>query len=239
MNLKLKIIGSRLCALIAAGALLVCAKESSKKNNSVKGQIGFYVSGSSGVKSESGMYSYIINKKGFRQDKIEHKNIISIAKSNGVRKYGDSSLEKRSCDWYKKNMKIILPDSFDNQNKDWFNCDDFDCGLECEELQDCLGDTYNIIRTKIILKKDIDNKFQTSDSMSSVAIYYKNNLVAYKQTGIGSECNNIKKSLIGNVDEAISTLYDYGILSNWKETTIEDICNYQEHLNNEKVYIKK
>lgn len=239
MNLKLKIIGSRLCALIAAGTLLVCAKESSKKNNFGKDQVGFYVSGSSDIKIESGMYSYIINKKGFKQNEIECKNTISIAKSNGVRRYGDSSLEKRSCDWYKKNMRIILPDSFNNQKKDWFNCDDFGCILEYEELQDCLGDVYNIIRTKINLKRDIDNKFQVGDSMSSVAIYYKNNLVAYKQTGIGCECNNIKKSIIGNVDESISTLYDYGILNNWKETTIEDICNYQEQLNNEKVYIKK
>ena len=75
------------------------------------------------------------------------------------------------------------------------------------------------------------------DTLSSRAIYYEGELVAYKQTGAGSESQNVIDGTIGDVDLALSTVEDYGLLDETEVVNEEEINDIEDSLN-EKEYIK-
>ena len=107
--------------------------------------------------------------------------------------------------------------------------------------------TYVVIDYSMTAKRDLDlnidllpaeyKEFNEGDTLSSRAIYYEGELVAYKQTGAGSESQNVIDGTIGDVDLALSTVEDYGLLDETEVVNEEEINDIEDSLN-EKEYIK-
>ena len=85
------------------------------------------------------------------------------------------------------------------------------------ERKDFIGfnnDVYQYVEAKLEVNKDImrDNykALKKGDKMASRALYAKRGnkvyLLAYEQTGVGSDCENVKEKTCGNIDELLVNL---------------------------------
>ena len=78
------------------------------------------------------------------------------------------------------------------------------------------NDEYQYVEAKLVVKKDIIRPdvpgkiLRKGDEMSSRAFYVKRGnevyLLAYEQTGVGSDCENVKDKTCGNIDDLLISL---------------------------------
>ena len=77
------------------------------------------------------------------------------------------------------------------------------------------------------------------DKLSSTAIYYNDDLIAYKQVGIGSTDENVVNATKGDVDTAISTLEELDMLEETTKVTYQELESQEEIINEEKNLVKR
>ncbi len=132
----------------------------------------------------------------------------------------------------------MWPDYYSNFNLTYM-LSYFDCAIRVEIVQECAECAYTIVYNSATAKKDVkvnsdgQNYFKKGDNMASVAIYYDNELIAYQQTGFGSECENVISQEKENFDLALSKVSDLGLLTETKTLTYRELYNQQEELNAE------
>ncbi len=117
-----------------------------------------------------------------------------------------------------------------------------DTSLRC---QDFVGfnsdDKYQYVEAKLVVKKDIPSyatsktkQLKKGDEMSSRALYVLRGnevkLLAYEQTGVGSDCENVKEKTFGNIDNILISLS--GKMDTDQDMTIDEAINFVNNYDN-------
>lgn len=177
----------------------------------------------------SGLYSYIIRGQGLESEKVYFADdYIKLLKIVDKKVYDKNDASAVSL---VKNLDIVWPDCFkliDHLEE----ASKFDINMEVEELATTDSTSFTVVYSSMTAKHNIapethflingQKEITKGDTFASTAIYYDGELVAYQQTGAGSNSQNVLDATLGNVDEALQTVSDYGLLT--KTETID----YQE-----------
>lgn len=214
-------------------------------NSNKKEEFGYKVESSTN-KNENGLYTHIINTDGLVSNKYNFSdnsvNLVKVSKSD---EFGTKISNKKTAAFYRENLKLVWPDCFGAYKMSaWLTETNFNIKLKYEELSDGFGTPYYVIYSSITAKRDLLNNIriykddqkpiQKGDNISSIAIYYDNELVAFNQTGVGCESKNVINSNIGNVNIALSKLD----LTESKTITYDELNNIERSMN-ENSNIKK
>lgn len=238
MNNNLKKITST--ALLLSMLLGVSGCSSNKKED-----FGYKVETSTN-KNENELYTYIINTDGLVSNKYNFSdNSVNLVKVSKSEEFGTKISNKKTAAFYRENIKLVWPDCFGAYKMSaWLTETNFDIKLKYEELSDGFGTPYYVIYSSITAKRDLLNNIriykdnqkpiEKGDNMSSIAIYYDNELVAFNQTGVGCEAENVINSNIGNVNIALSKLD----LTESKTITYDELNTIEKNMN-ENSNIKK
>ena len=220
-------------AIVSTG----CSKETKEE------EIGYEVMTNDSETPE--LYSYVIDERGFESENYSFGDFepLSLAKVQNEEIYDFSN---KSLGFFRKNMVMIKPDCYSLYGDvTWIN--GFNMSIDRKEISTGWS-TYVVIDYSMTAKRDLDDirirllpaeykLINKGDTLSSRAIYYEGELVAYKQTGAGSESQNVIDGTIGDVDLALSTVEDYGLLDETEVVNEEEINDIEDYLN-EKEYIK-
>lgn len=253
MNNKINNKAKRILAGIVAGTLIStgmsgCGKKVQNENDNV---VGYSVETSDNL-SEIGLYSYIINTKGFESDNYifsSSNNSINLVKVSDREEYSTNSRKEQTIDFYRDSLKLVWPECFSFYNVESI-LSNFDIEVKYEKLVDgsSSSPTYIVVYSSITAKNDLvvedlsslgdgQQLIKTGDNMASIAIYY-DGLVAFKQTGVGSDCENVKEATIGDVDLALSTVFNYGLLEKSESISYEELNEIEKQLNEENKLVK-
>jgi len=223
--------------------MLVTASGCSNSKDTKTNIIGYNVE-SSTDKRQDGLYSHIINTNGLVSSKYNFSSLnnINFVKVTEVEEYGTNIKNEKTTAFFRENIHLVLPDCFGSYTSPaWFNnTSNFDMQIRCEKLEDGgFGNPYIVVYSSITAKRDLytgqtifkdgQDIIHKGDNLSSVAIYYDGELVAFKQTGVGSECENVKQATIGNVDLALTTVK----LDETKTVTYNELNKMENSLNEE------
>lgn len=191
------------------------------------------------------LYSYVIDERGFESEKYDFDDFdpLYLAKVQNEEIYDFSN---KALGFFRKNMVMIKPDCYSlYDNVSWIH--GFNMSIDRKEISTEWA-TYVVIDYSMTAKRDLDlnidllpaeyKEFNEGDTLSSRAIYYEGELVAYKQTGAGSESQNVIDGTIGDVDLALSTVEDYGLLDETEVIDEGKLHDIEDSLN-EKEYIKR
>lgn len=239
----LKKIRKRMIALALATSIVLPVVGCQKDRNEKESEIGFLVESTSSLDTDAGLYSYVINTDGLESQKYDFSDTtrnINLVKVVEKQEYGTTDFNNMTPAYYRQNLRIIWPSCFNGYGIAWFNDSNFDCSFTIEEVKACAGGFYTIVYSSMTAKRDllgpaandVARQLEKGDVLSSVAIYFKEELVAYKQMGVGSDCENVIASTVGNVDVALSKISDLGILDEVKIVNYRELYEYQEELNN-------
>ena len=216
------------------------------KNNNKSDEIGYIVE----TTTDSDLYTHVINTRGFYSDKYnfgESINCVEFAKVIETEEYDSRKIINDKTDaFYRENLKLVWPDCYNTFDSTyWTKQNSFDMSIKSEKIKTTGDSEYIVINSSMTAKRNLDNginlyrdgqkQIKKGDNFSSTAIYYNNELVAYKQTGAGSECANVKQATIGDVDKALSTIKEAGILSETKEISAQDLYNKEDELSNAEI----
>ena len=231
-NKAKRVLVGMLSSVLILSGMLRCGKQD--ENNIV----GYNVETSDNV-NENGFYFYVINTKGFESDKNDFSdtsNNIILAKVSEREEYGTNLRGEQTISFYREALKLVWPECFNSYDVDTV-LPNFDIEVKFEKLVDgsSFSPTYIVIYSSITAKEDLDLEdgqklIKKGDNMSSVAIYY-NGLVAFKQTGVGSECENVKAATVGDLDLALSTVSNYGLLIETESISYEELNEIEKELN--------
>ena len=208
-------------------------------------EIGFLVESTSSFDSDAGLYSYVINTDGLESQKYDFSTAIgniNLAKVVEKKEYGTINFNDMTPAYYRQNLRLVWPSCFDGYGIAWFNDANFDCSFTMEEVKACAGGFYTIVYSSMTAKRDLlgpaandaIRRLEKGDTLSSTAIYWKEELVGYQQTGVGSDCENVIESTVGDVDVALSKISDLGIVDGVKTVDYHELYKYQEELNENK-----
>lgn len=229
--------------IVALGALLttlLTVNGCSNNKDTSDSEIGYIVEATTDDQ-EREVYSYIIDNDKLVSTKNNLPKGKMIVKVVEREEYGTTFFNKMTAEFYAQNLRIVLPDSYRSYDKiDWYNSSNFDIQLICEKLQTRNSSKpYVVISSFMTAKKYLydgefiqpneKKYFQEGDNMSSIAIYYDDELVGFKQMGVGSECENVTSAMIGDVDLALSLIEESKVVSSSELLEIEDGLNKVEH----------
>ena len=220
-------------AMVSTG----CSKETKEE------EIGYEVMTNDSETPE--LYSYVIDERGFESENYSFGDfeLLSLAKVVSEEKYDASN---KATGFFRKNMVMIKPECYSLYGEaSWIN--GFDMSIDRKEISTGWS-TYDVVDYSMTAKSDLNlnidllpaeyKEINEGDTLSSRAIYYEGELVAYKQTGAGSESQNVIDGTIGDVDLALSTVEDYGLLDE-TEVVVERQLHDIEDSINDKEYIKR
>lgn len=222
------------------------------KNEDSNSEVGYLIESNENFyeSDKAGLYSYLINTNGFESSNHDFSNTktkLRYAQVAAEETYNNSSSDLDS-DYIKDNFKLIWPSSYANYDEDEFNLTNTDFSLEIEQLKDLSGTSYKVIYSSLEITKDLipsnqlNNTAKTlleGDNFSSTAIYYNDDLIAYKQTGSGSNDENVVNATRGDVDTAISTLKELDMLEETTKVTYQELESQEEIINEEKNLVKR
>lgn len=222
------------------------------KNEDSNSEVGYLIESNENFyeSDKAGLYSYLINTNGFESSNHDFSNTktkLRYAQVAAEETYNNSSSNFDS-DYIKDNFKLIWPSSYANYDEDEFNLTNTDFSLEIEQLKDLSGTSYKVIYSSLEITKDLipsnqlNNTAKTlleGDNFSSTAIYYNDDLIAYKQTGSGSNDENVANATRGDVDTAISTLKELDMLEETTKVTYQELESQEEIINEEKNLVKR
>lgn len=226
-----------------------CNKTKNEDNNS---EIGYLIESNENFyeSDKAGLYSYLININGFESSNHDFSNTktkLRYAQVTAKEIFNNNSSNLDS-DYIKDNFKLIWPSSYADYDEKAFNPTNTDFSLEIEQLKDLSGTNYKVIYSSLEIKKDImpSNQLNNNaknvlegDKLSSTAIYYNDDLIAYKQVGIGSTDENVVNATKGDVDTAISTLEELDMLEETTKVTYQELESQEEIINEEKNLVKR
>ncbi len=209
--------------IVALGTLLTtlltvsgCSNSHKKASDSSTG----YIVETIEENQENEVYSYVIDNDGLVSSKNNLPEGIYAVKVVEKEEYGTNFLNEMTAAFYSENLRIVLPDIYSSYDSiGWYSSSNFDIQIICEKLE-----TRNSSKPYVIVSSSMTAKrylfagslmltngqkyFHKGDNMSSIAIYYDDELVAFKQMGVGSECKNVASATIGDVDLALSPIED-------------------------------
>ena len=236
------------CALITT--MLLCTTACGKKEKDNSNEIGFNVT-SSTWSNDIGLYNYVINSKGLHSEKYDFEDTIrhiNFAKVSELEEYNSKNIIKRKTDgFYRAAVKMIWPDCYSKlyTSPAWLASHNFHYEIKYEKLDELSGNSYVVVYSSMTARRDLDTglymisdgqkEIKKGDNMSSIAIYYEGELVAYKQTGVGSECNNVLEGTIGDVDLALKKVSQFENLTESKEMTDKELYDYQDQINGKQI----
>ena len=223
-----------------------CSKEEEK--------IGYLVENDDNIMNSDGLYQYVVDYNGLESNNYNFSigyNNISFAKVIEEKEYGTSFFNEMTSAFYRKHLKVIWPDCFSLYNLDaWLKESNFDFDLKVENIKLLNGPTFKVFYSSITAKRKLNligkdvisngkREFLSGDNISSIAIYYESELVAFKQYGVGSDCENVVSQTIGDVDVAFVKISELGLLNETQNISLEKLKEYQEELNDEKSLKRK
>ena len=135
--------------------------------------------------------------------------------------YGTNFFNDRMAGFYNKNLKYVWPEAYATYSTAWLNSGNFDFTLVVEKLDELdSSNEYIIYRSSMTAKRDLHSVsvntpllpgqryIEEGDTISSVAIFLDDELIGYTQTGIGSDCENVQNAIKGDVDGALTRVYN-------------------------------
>lgn len=222
------------------------------KNEDTNSEVGYLIESNENFyeSDKAGLYSYLINTNGFESSNYDFSNTktkLRYAQVTAEEIYNNSSTDLDS-DYIKDNFKLIWPSSYADYDEKEFDLTNTNFSLEIEQLKDLSGASYKVIYSYLEITKDLipSNQLNNTaknvlegDKLSSTAIYYNDDLIAYKQTGIGSNDENVVNATKGNVDTAISTLKKLDMLEETTKVTYQELETQEKIINEEKNLVKR
>lgn len=222
------------------------------KNEDSTSEVGYLIESNENFyeSDKAGLYSYLININGFESSNHDFSNTktkLRYAQVTAKEIFNNNSSNLDS-DYIKDNFKLIWPSSYADYDEKAFNLTNTDFSLEIEQLKDLSGTNYKVIYSSLEIKKDImpSNQLNNNaknvlegDKLSSTAIYYNDDLIAYKQVGIGSTDENVVNATKGDVDTAISTLEELDMLEETTKVTYQELETQEKIINEEKNLVKR
>ena len=222
------------------------------KNEDSTSEVGYLIESNENFyeSDKAGLYSYLININGFESSNHDFSNTktkLRYAQVTAKEIFNNNSSNLDS-DYIKDNFKLIWPSSYADYDEKAFNLTNTDFSLEIEQLKDLSGTNYKVIYSSLEIKKDImpSNQLNNNaknvlegDKLSSTAIYYNDDLIAYKQVGIGNTDENVVNATKGDVDTAISTLEELDMLEETTKVTYQELESQEEIINEEKNLVKR
>lgn len=222
------------------------------KNEDSTSEVGYLIESNENFyeSDKAGLYSYLININGFESSNHDFSNTktkLRYAQVTAKEIFNNNSSNLDS-DYIKDNFKLIWPSSYADYDEKAFNLTNTDFSLEIEQLKDLSGTNYKVIYSSLEIKKYImpSNQLNNNaknvlegDKLSSTAIYYNDDLIAYKQVGIGSTDENVVNATKGDVDTAISTLEELDMLEETTKVTYQELESQEEIINEEKNLVKR
>lgn len=203
-----------------------CGKEKTDDTT----EVGYNLIADSG--RTSGLYSYVINGEGLESEKyLFDDDFVKLMKVSEREVYNN---DNSTTAFFRKNIKMVWPDCFKLDNHPAV-AGAFDMHMELEKMTSTNMTSFVVVNSSMTAKHDIDPGIQflingqkeinKGDTLASTAIYYDGELVAYQQTGAGSDSQNVIDATVGNVDVALQTVSEYGLLT---ETEIVDYQEFSE-----------
>lgn len=217
-----------------------CRKDKENNDN----PIGYnLISEQNNDNKANGIYSYLLNCDGFVCEKYDFPTSIQLSKVIEKEEYGTKLSNARTASFYRDNIKIVWPDCFSNYGNAWFDTDNFNFDIIVEKLNSFNGvDNIIVVRSSMTAKRNLNNSInymytngqlpiEKGDNLSSIAIYYDNELIAFKQTGVGSDSQNVLDATIGNVDLALKEVKDEFNLSTTQNVTKDELNEILKNIN--------
>ncbi len=211
------IIKYRLLPIILIGATAVGCY-SFTKNNKKLNENGYIVEEDSAFR-EDGNYSYLLDTRVLKSENIEKRINFARLIDNDSKSTGNLFTEFTSK-FYSDNIMVILPNEYACYTSLVFSKDYFKIDYNKSVYQTLQGEIYTVIETEYEAKDYIDieyrniyslkgsglSEFQKGDILSSIAVYCQGQLVAYNQSGVGSNSENIKNAQFGNPSSLVSNI---------------------------------
>lgn len=232
-NIRKRLTALGLILPIMVGSFGWCMTKVPKKRN------GYSIE--TADEEKNGLYTYIIDTSQLesKNNTIEELALnysnINYAKVVESVEYGTYFYNEKDKEFYGKNLRLALPSCYDDSyDPNILLSNDFDQAVIYEKVK-CLQDLeFTIIYSAATAKRDVEATketgkmlFNKGDKLYSTAIYYQNELVGYKQYGVGSECEDIAFLSIGNVDAALKTVS----LNEMTPMSYEGLKDIEEELN--------
>ena len=230
-------------AVLTAATFALSAGACSKSDEEL--DVGYYVEDSS-LPTENGLYDLVINREGLESDKYDLTNVI---RTKNFAKVSEEKVTDTSVfDTFKRASRrceilMIWPESISNYlSLDPYSFD-FDCSSTVQSVSEFCGETYKVIYSSITAQKDFKKveedkiPLKKGDKMFSIAIIFNDEIVAYEQYGVGSECENGRAYFKGDVDLAISTVEELG-LDEVTSISRDDLYDLQDEMNGKTLVLK-
>lgn len=227
--------------IVAWGALLtilLTVNGCSDKKDKSDDNIGYIVEATTDEQDDE-IYSYIIDNDKLVSTENRLPEGKQLAKVVEREEYGTNFFNKMTAAFYSQNLRIVLPDSYSSYDSiGWYSSSNFDIQIICEKLETSNSESYVVVSSFMTAKRYlfdgeyilINGKeyFQEGDNIASIAIYYNDELVGFKQMGVGSDCENVKQAIIGDADMALIPVEDLKTVTVDELQEIEDTLNQKE-----------
>lgn len=163
-------------------------------------------------KDKNGEYEYILNLEAIKANPL---NKFSLFKEVQTENYNNYSLDGKTDAFFNKYNYIILPSCYEHynngvENKGFYKFiyENSKRSLEIKKLEGLDGNTLTLITNRIEITRNINPGYKMlvggqkqllkGDKLESKTLMYDGEIIAFKQTGVGSECNNVIQ--IGKLD---------------------------------------
>lgn len=164
---------------------------------------------------KNGEYEYILNLEAI---KVNPLNKFSLLKEVETESYDNYSLDGKTDAFFNKYNYIILPSCYEHynngiENKGFYKFiyENSKRNLEIKKLEGLDGNTFILITNSIEITRNINPGYKMliggqkqllkGDKLESKTLMYDGKIIAFKQTGVGSECDNVIQ--IGKLDKTL------------------------------------
>ncbi|MBE6139180.1 MAG: hypothetical protein E7174_01555 [Firmicutes bacterium] len=165
--------------------------------------------------AKNGEYEYVLNLEAI---KVNPLNKFSLLKEVETESYNNYSINGKTDAFFNKYNYIILPSCYEHYNKGIENkafykfiYENSKRKLEIKKLKGLDGNIFTLITNSIEITRNIDPGYKMliggqkqllkGDKLESKTLMYEGEIIAFKQTGVGSECDNVIQ--IGKLDKAL------------------------------------
>ena len=135
----------------------------------------------------------------------------------------------------------VWPECYKHYTTNDFKYNNSEITLNTKTLENFYGETCILRTITINIIKDMPTKiygenikdFKAGDVISATILTADDRILAFSQTGAGSECTNVQKAICG--EGTLKTVNEAGVLEDTNETTMtkSEIYDLETSLNNE------
>lgn len=166
-------------------------------------------------KDKNGEYEYILNLEAIKKNPL---NKFSLLKEVETESYDNYSIDGKTDAFFNKYNYIILPSCYEHynngiENKGFYKFiyENSKRKLEIKKLEGLDGNIFTLITNSIEITRNINSGYKMliggqkqllkGDKLESKTLMYDGKIIAFKQTGVGSECDNVIQ--IGKLDNTL------------------------------------